>query len=297
MYLRRVIKEERCEVNGRLENVGFRVRGGDFVEIELDPTMANSMRPENVPLDIVFEDAHLVVVNKPAGMLVHPTNRDKNGTLLNALVFHLNAAIWDLGSGIWDFDSGHIETSDPASEDKHINSQIPDPNSQIIRPGLVHRLDKQTSGLIVIAKSIRAHRSLSRQFQKKYVEKKYLALVDGLVKKNEGTIDAAIGRFADEKRWDVKEGGKHAETLFRVLERNERTTLLELEPVTGRTNQLRIHCASIGHPIVGDVSRGGSEFGRLCLHAWKLSLRHPVTREDLMFEAPLGNVFATVNRS
>ena len=103
MYLRRVIKEERCEVNGRLENIGFRIRGGDFIEIELDPTMQNSMRPENVPLDILFEDQHLVVVNKPAGMLVHPTNRDKNGTLLNALVFHLNSAIWDLGFGISDF--------------------------------------------------------------------------------------------------------------------------------------------------------------------------------------------------
>ena len=139
----------------------------------------------------------------------------------------------------------------------------------------------------MIAKSVRAHRSLAKQFQKKYVEKKYLALVDGSFEKDEGTIDAAIGRFADEKRWDVKDDGKHAETRFRVLERNAKTTLLELEPVTGRTNQLRIHCASIGHPIVGDVSRGGSEFGRLCLHAWRVSFIHPVTRELLGFEAPL----------
>lgn len=267
MYLRRVIKEERCEVNGRLENVGFRVRGGDFIEIEIDPTRENSMRPENVALDIIFEDEHLVVVNKPTGMLVHPTNRDKNGTLLNALVFHLNRS-----------------TADSASEDK---SEIRNPQSEIIRPGLVHRLDKQTSGLIVIAKSVRIHRSLARQFQRKYVEKKYIALVDGIVQENEGRIVASIGRFADEKRWDVKVGGKPAETRYRVLERRENSTLLELEPVTGRTNQLRIHCSSIGHPIVGDVSRGGSEFRRLCLHAWKLTFRHPVNRDDRAFEAPL----------
>lgn len=267
MYLRRVIKEERCEVNGRLENVGFRVRGGDFIEIEIDPTRENSMRPENVALDIIFEDEHLVVVNKPTGMLVHPTNRDKNGTLLNALVFHLNRS-----------------TADSASEDK---SEIRNPQFEIIRPGLVHRLDKQTSGLIVIAKSVRIHRSLARQFQRKYVEKKYIALVDGIVQENEGTIVASIGRFADEKRWDVKVGGKPAETRYRVLERRENSTLLELEPVTGRTNQLRIHCSSIGHPIVGDVSRGGSEFRRLCLHAWKLTFRHPVNRDDRAFEARL----------
>ena len=296
MYLRRVVKDERCEVNGRLENVGYRLRGGDFLEVEVDLTMQNSMRPENVPLDIVYEDEHLVVVNKPAGMLVHPTNRDKNGTLLNALVFYLNQSIAGCGSRIADFDRAPIEISGPASEDERSQSAIRDPRSAIetdphsafIRPGLVHRLDKQTSGLIAVAKSVRAHRSLAKQFQKKYVEKRYLALVDGLVEKDEGTIDAAVGRFAEEKRWDVKtEGGKHAETRFRVLKRNVDTTLLELEPVTGRTNQLRIHCASIGHPIVGDVSRGGSEFERLCLHAWKLSIRHPVSREDMVFEAPL----------
>ena len=257
MYLRRIVRDEKCEVNGRSENVGFRLRGGDFLEVELDVTRENSMRPENVSLDIVYEDDHLLVVNKPAGMLVHPTNRDKNGTLLNALVFHLNA--------------GPVANSD----------------SPFIRPGLVHRLDKETSGLIVIAKSVRVHRALARLFQRKYVEKKYLALVDGVVADDDGTISASIGRIADEKRWDLKENGKHSETRFRVLKRHAETTLLELEPVTGRTNQLRIHCASIGHPIVGDVSRGGREFARLCLHAWKLSFRHPIFKSEHLFEKPL----------
>jgi 23S rRNA pseudouridine1911/1915/1917 synthase len=223
------------------------------------------MRPENIPLDIVFEDEHLVVVNKPAGMLVHPTNRDKNGTLLNALVYHLNISNAEDGT-------------------RSAFGPIRGPHSPFTRPGLVHRLDKQTSGLIVIAKSVRVHRSLARQFQRKYVEKKYLALVDGKVAEEIGTITAAIGRFADLKRWDLKEGGKSAQTRFWVRDRFGDMTLLELEPVTGRTNQLRIHCASIGHPIIGDEARGGRPFARLCLHAWKLSIRHPVTRQDLAFK-------------
>jgi 23S rRNA pseudouridine1911/1915/1917 synthase len=273
MYLRGVVRDEKCEVNGRLENVGYRLRGGDFLEVELDLNRENSMRPEDVPLNIVYEDEHLIVVNKPAGMLVHPTNRDKNGTLLNALVFHLNA---ERGVPNAELMNGAVSEYDPVGAFR--TSQ-----SAFIRPGLVHRLDKQTSGLIVIAKSVRTHRSLARQFQRKSVEKKYLALVDGVVEDDSGTVTASIGRFADEKRWDVKAGGKNAETRFVVIERYADTTLLELEPVTGRTNQLRIHCASIGHPIVGDVSRGGREFERLCLHAWKLRFTHPATalRVDL----------------
>jgi 23S rRNA pseudouridine1911/1915/1917 synthase len=139
----------------------------------------------------------------------------------------------------------------------------------------------------VIAKSVAVHRKLARLFQRKYVEKKYLALVEGVVEKDEGTIVASIGRFADQKRWDLKDGGKHSETRYQVIERFVDSTLLVLEPVTGRTNQLRIHCASIGHPIVGDVSRGGREFERLCLHAWRLNFRHPVTSEDVTFEKPI----------
>jgi 23S rRNA pseudouridine1911/1915/1917 synthase len=280
MYLRGIVRDEKCEVNGRLENVGYRLRGGDFLEVELDLTRENSMRPENVPLDIVYEDEHLVVVNKPAGMLVHPTNRDKNGTLLNALVFHLNhRAVPPASAG------GLAHNTKSTSPNLGSLPPANEGGTDFIRPGLIHRLDKQTSGLIVIAKSVRAHRSLARQFQRKFVKKKYLALVDGVVAKDEGSIVAAIGRFADEKRWDVKEGGKDSETRFRVIERRVDSTLLELEPVTGRTNQLRIHCASIGHPIVGDVSRGGREFERLCLHAWKLSFRHPFRRDDMTFEA------------
>jgi 23S rRNA pseudouridine1911/1915/1917 synthase len=289
MYLRGVVRDERCEVNGRFENVGFRVRGGDFIEVELDPTRENSMRPENVPLDIILEDEHLVVVNKPAGMLVHPTNRDKNGTLLNALVYHLNAESLSAERGVGGWVGGSSRSSAPTPHSALRDSALRIPHSAFVRPGLVHRLDKQTSGLIVVAKSVRVHRSLARQFQRKFVEKRYLALVEGTVAKDAGTIEAAIGRFAEQKRWDVKVRGKPSETRYRVKERRGDSTLLELEPVTGRTNQLRIHCASIGHPIVGDVSRGGREFERLCLHAWKLGFRHPVSREDLELTTPWPN--------
>jgi 23S rRNA pseudouridine1911/1915/1917 synthase len=252
MYLREVVKNELCEVNGRHENIGYRLRANDLVEISVDMTRGTSMRPEDVAMDIVFEDPELIVVNKPAGMLVHPSHRENNGTLLNALSFHLNQG-----------------------------------SPKLIRPGLIHRLDKQTSGLIVVAKTARAHRIMCRHFMKKRVEKRYLALVDGIVAADEGTIEAPIGRFAELKQWSVKEDGKHSESKFVVRERFADASLLELEPVTGRTNQLRIHCELIGHPIVGDMQRGGREFGRLCLHAYRLAFPHPTSREMLRFESPV----------
>ena len=289
MYLREVVRDEGCEVNGRHENVGHRLRGDDFIEIEVDLTRGSAMQGEQVDLDIVFEDAHLIVVDKPAGMLVHPTHRDKNGTLLNALVFYLNRN--DL------YAEGRTQSAEsPLSEfvvspraESGSNSppEFTGPRSAFIRPGLVHRLDKQTSGLMIIAKTPRIHRLLAKQFQRKIVEKKYLALVDGSVERDEGMIEGTIGRYAEEKRWGLKDDGKHSETRYRVLRRDADTTMLELEPVTGRTNQLRIHCASIGHPIVGDVARGGSEFERLCLHAWRLSFRHPISNSMHHFERRL----------
>src|SRR5688572_1248078 len=215
MYLREIVRDARCEVNGRHENIGFRVRGGDYIEIELDPTRETAMLPEYIPLDIVYEDEHLIVVNKPAGMLVHPTHRDKRGTLLNALAFYLNHRSVPPAS------AGDRETGCP--EGDFVSSAAPPAyagGTDFIRPGLVHRLDKQTSGLIVVAKSVSVHRRLARQFQKKLVEKKYLALVDGVVESDEGTIEGTIGRHAEEKRWGLKDDGKHSTTLYRVLEKN-----------------------------------------------------------------------------
>ncbi len=269
MYLRDLVKTAQCEVNGRHENIGYRLRPNDFVEITVDNARGTAMRPEDIDLDIIFEDDQIIVVNKPAGMLVHPSHRENSGTLLNALVYHLN--------------------SPQRRGDKE--SAIGDPQSAIIRPGLIHRLDKQTSGLIVVAKTAKAHRILSGHFMKKRVEKRYLALVEGIVADDDGTIEAPIGRFAELKYWSVKEDGKHSESMYKVLERSGDTTLLELEPVTGRTNQLRIHCELIGHPIVGDIARGAREFERLCLHAHKLAFPHPIGRQRLEFEAEMPRAF------
>lgn len=258
MYLRELIKTQRCEVNGAFENAGHKLRPNDFVEIEVDLSRGTAMRPEQIPLDIVFEDASIAIVNKPAGMLVHPTHRDKNGTLLNALAYYLNRR----GSG------------------------------PPVRAGLVHRLDKQTSGLMVIAKTVGVHRVLADHFKRKLVEKRYLALIEGNPEAEQGSISATIGRYAELKLWNVKDDGKRAETRYWIRERRPDTAIIELEPVTGRTNQLRIHCASIGHPIVGDVQRGGREFERLCLHAYKLGFRHPTSGERIAFEVPSPAEFA-----
>lgn len=256
MYIRDVVRGEKCEVNGRNENIGFRVRADDLIEIELDMERENAMRPQKIEIAIIYEDGHLIVIDKPPGMLVHPTHRERNGTLLNAVSYHVNF------------------------ENK----------GAFIRPGLIHRLDKETSGVVVLAKTAAAHRKIAGQFMKRSVKKTYLALVDGIVEADEGVIEAPIGRFEETKFWDVKEDGKPSQTNFRVAERRADTTLLELEPVTGRTNQLRIHCGHIGHPIVGDIKRGGREFERLCLHAWKLTFRHPNSGEHMEFEA--GNSFS-----
>lgn len=250
LYLRELVKTEKCEVNGRFENRGFRLRANDFIELELDPGRQNSMVPQDIPVEIVHEDAHLIIINKPAGMLVHPSHRDKTGTVLNALAFYLNR----------------------------------NGNGSHVRPGLVHRLDKETSGLLVVAKNTRAHGRLGVQFEKKRVEKRYLALVDGVVADDAGTVRSPIGRYPESKLWAVKEDGRMSETRFRVKERFPNKTLLELEPVTGRTNQLRIHCAELGHPIIGDVIRGGSEFGRLCLHAFRIVFDHPADKRKVIAE-------------
>lgn len=259
MYLREVVKTGGCEVNGRDENRGKRLRPNDFIEINLDLSKEYSMLPQEMPLNIIFEDSNVIVLNKPAGMLVHPSHAEKNGTMLNALAYYLNRN-----------------------------------GGRNIRPGLIHRLDRETSGVIIVAKNARAHRIMSLHFYRRLVKKKYIAMVDGVVEKDAGTIDAPIGRSAEDKRWAVVEGGKPSETRFKVLSRLPRHTILELEPITGRTNQLRIHCASIGHPIVGDRERHGSEGSRLCLHAATLEVR-PVDGGDMVkFEAEIPDFAASV---
>jgi 23S rRNA pseudouridine1911/1915/1917 synthase len=276
MYLRDLIKTEKCLVNGAVENRGYRLRANDFVEIELDRRVERAMKPEPLALEIVYEDAEIIVVNKAAGMLMHPNFAQKTGTLLNALAYYLN------------------QSREPGveSQEKESGFRLSTPDSRpFIRPGLIHRLDRETSGLVVVAKTLRAHRILSDHFRRKLVEKKYFALVEGEVKEDSGTILAPIGRDAEIRLWSVKADGKHAETRFRVKERLSDSTLLELEPVTGRTNQLRVHCAHIGHPIIGDEWHSRREFPRLCLHAYKLSFWHPNGNRRMEFETKGENYF------
>ncbi len=264
--IRRLIEEGDAFVNDAASQKGYRLVTNDCVTVKLFAAEKSSATPENIPLEILYEDDDLIVVNKPVGMLVHPSHSEKSGTLLNALAYHF----WQT-------------------------------HKAAIRPGLVHRLDRDTSGVIVIAKTPRAHRTLAKHFRERWVKKFYVALVSGVVEKNSGEIEAPIGaRDTAWPRWCVMpeaEGGRAAQTRYTVKQRFAAHTLLELEPLTGRTHQLRIHCLLLGHPIVGDtVYRDEDSIDPLVkrhrlkhqlLHAARLEFRHPATGQPMLMEAPL----------
>lgn len=258
-----------CMVNSRAARAGQQVTTGDIVDVVLDESAPGAMTPEPLPLEISYEDEHLLVVVKPSGMLVHPTRGVKSGTLSNALAYHLNRE----------------SIEERGAESKSHVSDLP----VVVRPGIVHRLDRATSGLILIAKHQRALSILSRHFHHRLVEKRYLALVEGRVVEDECLINAPIGRDTEgQPYWRVMADGKPAETRLRVLERRESLTLVELQPVTGRTNQLRIHCAQLGHAIIGDEWYGTERReGRLCLHAAHLAFHHPADGRWMEFDSPL----------
>ena len=296
MRIANLIAAGESSVNGEAARAGMRVAAGDLIVLAVEAGSPTSMSPDEIPLEILFEDDQLIVLVKPAGMLVHPTLSVKRGTLANALAHHLNK-----GSG-FRVPGSEIEDSEP-----------PEPNTRnpeafgtsrmetpaLVRPGLVHRLDRATSGVMVVAKTQRSLSVLSRHFHKRLVKKRYVALVHGNIGEEEGTIIAPIGRDEDRRpRWRVMESGKHAETRFRVRERLRGATLVELEPITGRTNQLRIHCAFYGHPIVGDelyesVSPLTTDHTSMCLHANSLAFHHPETGEWLEFTSPLPAEFVS----
>jgi 23S rRNA pseudouridine1911/1915/1917 synthase len=255
LHIRRLCEAGAVSVNGIAQRGGYRVATGQQVAVEMPELLPNSMTPEALPLDIAHETASFLVVNKPAGMLVHPTLTVKTGTLLNGLAHYLNRT----------------------------------PNAAFIRPGLVHRLDRETSGLIAVAKTQRALSILTRHWQEHRVAKLYLALTHGVIAPDEILIDAPIGRDEDERPfWRVLATGRQAQTRLLVLERQANHTFVELEPITGRTNQLRIHCAHLGHPIVGDKLHGRPEDAapRLCLHAAQLAFHDPDTGIWQEFRAP-----------
>jgi 23S rRNA pseudouridine1911/1915/1917 synthase len=259
-----LLAEGACSVNSSAAHAGHKIYSGDIVEITLNDEGPSAMTPERHELEIVYEDEDLLVIVKPAGMLVHPTRGVKSGTLANALAYHLNSELMK--------ESG-------ASDVQRV----------VVRPGIVHRLDRATSGLMVVAKNQRALSILSRHFHQRLIGKRYLALVQGRVAVDSCVITASIGRDAEgQPHWKAMLSGKHAETRLHVLERRAAVTLVELEPVTGRTNQLRIHCAHVGHPIVGDEWYGASVAeGRLCLHAARLAFNHPTGGRWMEFESTL----------
>ncbi|HET9410421.1 MAG TPA: RluA family pseudouridine synthase [Candidatus Dormibacteraeota bacterium] len=253
----RLIKEGRVAVNGAPAHASDHVAAGDLIEFALPAARPGKAGPEAIDLDVVYRDDDLVVVDKPAGMVVHPAPGHHSGTLVNALL--------GLG-GAWSTAGGEE------------------------RPGIVHRLDKGTSGLIVAARNDMAHRALSAQLSSRTLSRTYLAIARGVVRTQAGELEGAIGRHPKErKRMALVANGRFARTRYEVLERKRTHTLLRCDLDTGRTHQIRVHLAALGHPIAGDVEYGrrqGHEPDRPMLHAWRLRLRHPRTGAEMSFEAP-----------
>jgi len=260
--LQSLISEGFVLVNGeKARKAGQTLESHATIHVKIPPPVTTDLKPEEIPLEIVFEDDNILVVNKPAGMVVHPAAGHPSGTLVNAVLAH-----------------------DPNLEG--IGGEI--------RPGVVHRLDKDTSGIILLAKNERIHRYLQEQFRKRAVEKTYLALVDGKPPSHQGRIEAAIGRDpkARKQMAILPEGkGRSAASVYTVLEKFASHTYLEVHPVTGRTHQIRLHLAFIGCPIVGDKVYGrrrpSLQVDRHCLHAARLRLRLPDHQDEKVFEAPL----------
>ena len=262
--VQRLIEENKITVNGRKEKSSYKVQEGDKVEIEEEPAKDIELRAQNIPLEILYEDNDIIVVNKPKGMVVHPANGNPDGTLVNAVMSIRKDSLSGIGGEI--------------------------------RPGIVHRLDKNTSGAIIIAKNDKAHINLSEQLKNHEIKKTYIALVRGIVKENNATINMPIARSKkDRKKMDVDKNGKEAITHFTVLNRFTDCTLLEVNIETGRTHQIRVHLSHIGYPIIGDdvYSNGKNKWNieGQCLHAKSLDFRHPITGKHIHIEAELPEYF------
>lgn len=270
-FVQRLIDAGQVTVNGKLEKASYKTEIGDEIVVDaVFVPVGESITAENIPLNIFYEDQWLLVVNKPVGMLVHPVHGFHGGTLVNALMHHCKNL-----SNV-NLPDDEEENFDPA----------------LIRPGIVHRLDRETSGLLVVAKENIVHVALAKAFERRQIKKKYLALVKGSIKFDEGIIDAALGRHPhkrDKKAVVTSETGKAAVTVYRVVRRfDEQATLVSLFPKSGRTHQLRVHMAHLGHPILGDEKYGeGKSFSRMALHAQSLGFVHPQTKEFMEFSTPV----------
>lgn len=265
--VKRLIDEEKILVNEKKQKSSYKPESGDIITIDMPEAHEIDLKAQDIPVPVIYEDNDIIVVNKPKGMVVHPANGNPDGTLVNAIL----AMCKDSLSGI----GGEI------------------------RPGIVHRLDKDTSGLLIVAKNDEAHMKMSKQIQDREVTKRYIALVRGVIAENEATINLPIARSTkDRKKMAVDKNGKDAVTHFKVLKRYDNYTLLELKIDTGRTHQIRVHMSYIGHPVVGDsvYSNGKNEFGveGQMLHARYLEFKHPITEEKLKLEAPIPEYFEEV---
>ena len=260
--IQKLIEEGRVLVNNETTVSRYKVNPGDFITAEYLEQTPTDIKPKDIALDIVYEDEDLIVINKPKGLVVHPAAGNYDNTLVNALLYHCK------------------ELSD-------INGYY--------RPGIVHRIDKDTSGLLMVAKNDQAHESLAKQLKDKTSLRKYVALVHGVIPHEKGTINAPIGRSkVNRKMQAIREDGKPAVTHFKVLERFNDFTLVELTLETGRTHQIRVHMKYIGYPLAGDPVYGPSKTlkgnGQF-LHAKLLGFTHPVTGQQMVFEAPLPEIF------
>lgn len=263
----RLIEDGNILVNGKNAKVSYKIQENDKISVEIPEPKQIELKAQNIPIEIIYEDSDIIVVNKPKGMVVHPANGNPDGTLVNAVM----AICKDSLSGI----GGEI------------------------RPGIVHRIDKDTSGLLIVAKNDNAHVKMSEQIKNHEVKKTYIALVRGVFKENEATIDMPIGRStSDRKKMAVNKNGKNAITHIKVLKRFDKYTLLKVNIETGRTHQIRVHLSHIGYPIVGDYtySNGKNEFDVIgqCLHAQKLEFKHPITQKDMCLEAELPQYFKDI---
>ena len=264
--IQRLIEEEKILVNDKKTKSSYKVQENDVITMEEDKPKDIALKAQNIPIEVIYEDADIIVVNKPKGMVVHPANGNPDGTLVNAIM----AICKDSLSGI----GGEI------------------------RPGIVHRIDKDTSGILIVAKNDKAHINLSEQIKEHKVKKVYIALVRGVVKENEATINMPIGRsIKDRKKMAVTEKGKESITHFKVIKRypKENCTLLEVRIETGRTHQIRVHLAQIGYPIIGDTtySNGKNKWNieGQCLHANSLEFTHPTTGKKMKLKANLPKYF------
>lgn len=264
-YIQKLLKEQKVTVQGTYVKANYKVQAGDVITVELPDMTEPDILPEDIPLDILYEDEDVLVVNKPKGMVVHPSAGHTTGTLVNAIMAHCKENL----SGI----------------------------NGVLRPGIVHRIDKDTTGALLVCKNDNAHRDLALQLKEHSIKRRYRAIVAGVIKENEGTIEGPIGRHpVDRKKMAINyKNGKEAVTHYRVLERFPNATYVECRLETGRTHQIRVHMTSIGHPLLGDEVYGSGKnpyhLQGQTLHAMILGFVHPSTGEYMEFTAPLPEYF------